>query len=130
MTYLSKGRQFILVPVGGKEHPAELVALAEISGWRVDEKEAWLADRQSLPVLSEEARRFLRDADIIIYGPGTQHSSLLHLLACTLERLRGRPNQYHRQWQFRKNRSLSCHSKTGVKRRPTLILLTGSRTRF
>src|SRR6185437_14132709 len=51
--------------------------LDKISGWRADEKEVWLADQQSLPVLSEEARRFLRDADIIIYGPGTQHSSLL-----------------------------------------------------
>jgi quinoprotein glucose dehydrogenase len=28
MTYMSKGRQFILVPIGGKDHPAELVALA------------------------------------------------------------------------------------------------------
>jgi quinoprotein glucose dehydrogenase len=28
MTYMSKGRQFIVVPVGGKDHPAELVALA------------------------------------------------------------------------------------------------------
>jgi glucose dehydrogenase len=28
MTYMSAGRQFIVVPVGGKEHPAELVALA------------------------------------------------------------------------------------------------------
>jgi quinoprotein glucose dehydrogenase len=28
MTYMAKGRQFIVVPIGGKEHPAELVALA------------------------------------------------------------------------------------------------------
>jgi quinoprotein glucose dehydrogenase len=28
MTYLAKGRQFIVVPIGGKDHPAELVALA------------------------------------------------------------------------------------------------------
>ncbi|MGA8060172.1 MAG: 2-phospho-L-lactate transferase CofD family protein [Candidatus Binataceae bacterium] len=51
--------------------------LAQISGCSVDEKEAWLAARQSLPMLSEEARRFLRDAEVIVYGPGTQHSSLL-----------------------------------------------------
>jgi 2-phospho-L-lactate transferase/gluconeogenesis factor (CofD/UPF0052 family) len=51
--------------------------LAQVNGRSVDEKEAWLAARQSLPVLSEEARRFLRDAEIIVYGPGTQHSSLL-----------------------------------------------------
>ncbi len=51
--------------------------LARIGGMTVEQKEAWLAARQSIPLLSEEARRFLRDADIIIYGPGTQHSSLL-----------------------------------------------------
>jgi hypothetical protein len=28
MTYMARGRQFIVVPVGGKDHPAELVALA------------------------------------------------------------------------------------------------------
>jgi quinoprotein glucose dehydrogenase len=28
MTYMSKGKQFIVVPIGGKDHPAELVALA------------------------------------------------------------------------------------------------------
>jgi quinoprotein glucose dehydrogenase len=28
MTYVARGRQFIVVPVGGKDHPAELVALA------------------------------------------------------------------------------------------------------
>ena len=28
MTYMSGGKQYILVPVGGKDHPAELVALA------------------------------------------------------------------------------------------------------
>jgi len=51
--------------------------LAQISSRDVDEKEAWLAAHQSLPAVSEEARRFLRDADIVVYGPGTQHSSLL-----------------------------------------------------
>ena len=28
MTYLHDGRQYVVVPVGGPEHPAELVALA------------------------------------------------------------------------------------------------------
>lgn len=51
--------------------------LARLGGMTVEAKERWLAARQSIPALSEEARRFLRDADIIIYGPGTQHSSLL-----------------------------------------------------
>jgi 2-phospho-L-lactate transferase/gluconeogenesis factor (CofD/UPF0052 family) len=43
----------------------------------LDDKEAWLSAHQSPPTLSEEARRFVRDAGIIIYGPGTQYSSLL-----------------------------------------------------
>jgi 2-phospho-L-lactate transferase/gluconeogenesis factor (CofD/UPF0052 family) len=51
--------------------------LTLIAGLGLCEKEAWLAAHQSLPVLSEEAGRLLRDAEIIIYGPGTQHSSLL-----------------------------------------------------
>jgi 2-phospho-L-lactate transferase/gluconeogenesis factor (CofD/UPF0052 family) len=51
--------------------------LAELNQCKVIEKYKWLVQRQSLPVLSEEARRFLHDAYIIIYGPGTQHSSLL-----------------------------------------------------
>jgi len=51
--------------------------LAEIAECDVDDKAAWLAGHESVPAMSDEARRFLRDADIIIYGPGTQHSSLL-----------------------------------------------------
>jgi len=51
--------------------------LEEINHCKAVEKYRWLAQRESLPLLSEEARRFLHDACIIIYGPGTQHSSLL-----------------------------------------------------
>src|ERR1700678_4154590 len=51
--------------------------LARIKHLSLDDKEAWLTAHQSPPTLSEEARRFVRDAAIIIYGPGTQHSSLL-----------------------------------------------------
>ena len=50
--------------------------LDELAGANVDDKESWLAAHEALPALSEEARRFLRDADLIVYGPGTQHSSL------------------------------------------------------
>ncbi|HVN91290.1 MAG TPA: 2-phospho-L-lactate transferase CofD family protein [Candidatus Binataceae bacterium] len=50
--------------------------LEELSGESVAYKESWLAAHESLPEVSEEARRFLRDADLIVYGPGTQHSSL------------------------------------------------------
>jgi 2-phospho-L-lactate transferase/gluconeogenesis factor (CofD/UPF0052 family) len=52
----------------------ELARLGDLS---LGAKQAWLAAREAIPALSEEARRFLRDADLIVYGPGTQHSSLL-----------------------------------------------------
>lgn len=41
------------------------------------EKEIWLHQREKLPQISPEAEKVLNSADIIIYGPGTQHSSLL-----------------------------------------------------
>ena len=77
------------VEIVGKQSPARIRdlfflseqidrdELAKINQRSVIEKYKWLAERQSLPQLSEEARRFLHDASIIIYGPGTQHSSLL-----------------------------------------------------
>jgi 2-phospho-L-lactate transferase/gluconeogenesis factor (CofD/UPF0052 family) len=42
----------------------------------VAEKEAWLSELEALPEISPEAESTLATADIIIYGPGTQHSSL------------------------------------------------------
>lgn len=41
------------------------------------EKIAYLRSVEALPSLSEAARQVLLEADIIIYGPGTQYSSLL-----------------------------------------------------
>jgi len=55
----------------------------------VEEKERWLAARESLPLLSPEACRALEQATLIIYGPGTQNSSLLpsyRIAAATLRR--------------------------------------------
>jgi 2-phospho-L-lactate transferase/gluconeogenesis factor (CofD/UPF0052 family) len=40
-------------------------------------KQAFLAARDALPALSPAAAQALAQADIILYGPGTQHSSLL-----------------------------------------------------
>lgn len=40
------------------------------------EKVAWLREQESLPEISPEAEKALTEADIIIFGPGTQHSSL------------------------------------------------------
>jgi 2-phospho-L-lactate transferase/gluconeogenesis factor (CofD/UPF0052 family) len=62
--------------------------MAHIKDLNLDEKEAWLSAHQSPPALSEEARRFVRDASIIIYGPGTQYSSLLPSYAVAAPALR------------------------------------------
>jgi 2-phospho-L-lactate transferase/gluconeogenesis factor (CofD/UPF0052 family) len=53
---------------------AELACLAPLS-WA--EKRAFLAQLEAPVKISDEARHALREADIIIYGSGTQHSSLL-----------------------------------------------------
>ena len=58
------------------------------SRWTADETDAlaaldtgakrrWLAARDAVPPLSAPAAEALAGADIILYGPGTQHSSLL-----------------------------------------------------
>ena len=39
-------------------------------------KQAWLTARDAVPKLSKAAAEALAGADIILYGPGTQHSSL------------------------------------------------------
>ena len=51
---------------------AQMVAARDFSG-----KQLFLASRDSLPALSPAAADALARADIILYGPGTQHSSLL-----------------------------------------------------
>jgi 2-phospho-L-lactate transferase/gluconeogenesis factor (CofD/UPF0052 family) len=52
----------------------ETQALAELD---VVGKQGFLATRESLPGLSPDAAQALARADIVLYGPGTQHSSLL-----------------------------------------------------
>jgi 2-phospho-L-lactate transferase/gluconeogenesis factor (CofD/UPF0052 family) len=53
--------------------PAEV---AELAGLDQAGKERLLAARDSVPALSKPAAEALAGADIILYGPGTQHSSL------------------------------------------------------
>jgi 2-phospho-L-lactate transferase/gluconeogenesis factor (CofD/UPF0052 family) len=53
---------------------AELTQLSPLS-WA--EKRAFLSQREAPVPISDEARRALRESDIILYGSGTQHSSLL-----------------------------------------------------
>lgn len=42
----------------------------------LDEKETWLNEHEKIPQIAAEAEQAIMNADIIIYGPGTQHSSL------------------------------------------------------
>ena len=57
-------------PPTGEE--AEALAALDLDG-----KRQWLSARESVPLLSPAAAAALAGADIILYGPGTQHSSLL-----------------------------------------------------
>lgn len=52
-------------------------ALEKINGMTLDEREAFLRSLDMPVCISPEADSELRNADIIIYGPGTQFSSLL-----------------------------------------------------
>ncbi len=47
------------------------------AGAGFEELRAFLSTRQLFPRLNPDVKRALAEADIIIYGPGTQHSSLL-----------------------------------------------------
>lgn len=49
----------------------------ELEGRTLAEKREWLATHETPASLSREAEEVLATADVIIYGPGTQHSSLL-----------------------------------------------------
>jgi 2-phospho-L-lactate transferase/gluconeogenesis factor (CofD/UPF0052 family) len=49
----------------------------ELAGRDLAGKQAFLEERDSVPNLSVPTMLTLRDADVIVYGPGTQHSSLL-----------------------------------------------------
>jgi 2-phospho-L-lactate transferase/gluconeogenesis factor (CofD/UPF0052 family) len=57
--------------------PSRIAPAALESRFTLQEKIAWLKGLETPTLLSDEARRSLESADIIIYGPGTQHSSLL-----------------------------------------------------
>jgi 2-phospho-L-lactate transferase/gluconeogenesis factor (CofD/UPF0052 family) len=52
-------------------------------GWQeqqhktLEDKALWLAQQEQLPLLSEEAHTAIAEADMLVFGPGTQHSSLL-----------------------------------------------------
>ncbi len=43
----------------------------------VEELEAYIQSGRRVPLINPEAQRAIQSADLIVYGPGTQHSSLL-----------------------------------------------------
>jgi 2-phospho-L-lactate transferase/gluconeogenesis factor (CofD/UPF0052 family) len=57
--------------------PPTDVELAALNALDVQGRRQYLAARQTVPKVSEAAALALAEADIIFYGPGTQHSSLL-----------------------------------------------------
>jgi 2-phospho-L-lactate transferase/gluconeogenesis factor (CofD/UPF0052 family) len=59
------------------EHAPTPKDLAALSAMDTTGKCAWLTARNATPDLSVFAAAALAEADIILYGPGTQHSSLL-----------------------------------------------------
>jgi 2-phospho-L-lactate transferase/gluconeogenesis factor (CofD/UPF0052 family) len=54
----------------------------------IDEKLAWLRARAMETSISPEAAQAIKDADVIVYGPGTQHSSLLPSYRITKDALK------------------------------------------
>jgi 2-phospho-L-lactate transferase/gluconeogenesis factor (CofD/UPF0052 family) len=59
------------------EKPLTENEISELAAQDIAGKQAWLAARDAVPALSRPAAEALASADIILYGPGTQHSSLL-----------------------------------------------------
>ena len=59
------------------ERPIRQVEWQAMLTKNVEEKKAWLYHQEVLPQISPEAIKALKEADMIVYGPGTQHSSLL-----------------------------------------------------
>jgi len=62
-----------------------------LAGMDFSAKQTFLAARDKTPALSAEAARALASADIILYGPGTQHSSLLPSYRIAREALAAAP---------------------------------------
>lgn len=72
--------------------PLDLVAWRRYENASIDEKENWLLQQQgTLPDISVEANQALADADIILFGPGTQHSSLLPSYLIAHEAIKASP---------------------------------------
>jgi 2-phospho-L-lactate transferase/gluconeogenesis factor (CofD/UPF0052 family) len=69
--------------------PAETID--ELAKKSLDKKLAWFRERDLSSEVSDEARAAIRDADVIIYGPGTQHSSLFPSYIIAGDEIRASP---------------------------------------
>jgi 2-phospho-L-lactate transferase/gluconeogenesis factor (CofD/UPF0052 family) len=58
------------------EQPLTAEEAGALAALDLADKQTWLAARDVVPKLSQPAAAALAGADIILYGPGTQHSSL------------------------------------------------------
>lgn len=58
------------------EKPLNQEELNGFEGFSFSKKKKWLDSRSIKPKTSKDADSAIKEADIIIYGPGTQHSSL------------------------------------------------------
>jgi 2-phospho-L-lactate transferase/gluconeogenesis factor (CofD/UPF0052 family) len=59
------------------EQPLTAQDIAALDAMDASGKRDWLTGRDAMPRLSQAAAEALAGADIVLYGPGTQHSSLL-----------------------------------------------------
>lgn len=50
---------------------------AEVADKTLAEKDAWLKAQEVVVEISDECAKVLAETDVVLYGPGTQHSSLL-----------------------------------------------------
>lgn len=58
-------------------HPVLPSEWSKLADKTIEEKDTWLRNQEVFPSISPEAEKALKEADIILFGPGTQHSSLL-----------------------------------------------------
>jgi 2-phospho-L-lactate transferase/gluconeogenesis factor (CofD/UPF0052 family) len=71
------------------ERPLDAGQRAQLDALDVQGRIDFLSGIEAVPDLSPEAGRAIADADIILFGPGTQHSSLLPSYRIAGEALRG-----------------------------------------
>ena len=73
------------------EHPLATEEMQTLAARDFAGKQAFLAQRDAVPALSPAAAEAIANADIILYGPGTQHSSLLPSYRIAREALAAAP---------------------------------------